>query len=78
MHKLLTAADFIFQDMTDQMTGKDIGNAFWDFTKTKFLDDNVHKIKVVDFIYDYVLHLDSESFESKYSISLSNIKKSKD
>lgn len=77
MHKLLNVADFIFEDMTDQMSGKDIGNLFWSFLKDKFLDDTTKKIKVVDFIYDYVLHLDNDYFKSKYDINLSAVKKSK-
>ena len=50
------------------MTGKDVGNAFWKFTKSKFLDDNVHKIKVVDFVYDYILKLDVDFYKKKYGI----------
>lgn len=59
------------------MTGKDVGNAFWKFTKSKFLDDNVHKIKVVDFVYDYILKLDVDFYKEKYGIQLQNVKKSK-
>ena len=59
------------------MTGKDVGNLFWNFTKSKFLDDNTKKIKVSDFVYVYILHLDPDFYKSKYDISLANIKKSK-
>ena len=65
MHKLLNVSDYIFQEMTDSMTGKDVGNAFWKFTKSKFLDDNVHKIKVADFVYDYILKLDVDFYKEK-------------
>ena len=51
------------------MTGKDVGNLFWNFTKSKFLDDNTKKIKVSDFVYDYILHLDPDFYKSKYDIS---------
>ena len=77
MHKLLTAADYIFEEMSDSMTGKDVGNLFWNFTKSKFLDDNTKKIKVVDFVYDYILKLDEKYYMEKYGVSLKNIKKSK-
>ena len=77
MHKLLTAADYIFEEMSDSMTGKEVGNLFWNFTKSKFLDDNTKKIKVSDFVYDYILHLDPDFYKSKDDISLANIKKSK-
>ena len=68
MHKLLNVSDYIFQEMTDSMTGKDVGNAFWKFTKSKFLDDNVHTIKAVDFVYDYILKLDVDFYKEKYGI----------
>lgn len=77
MHKLLNVADLIFEDMTDTFSGKDVGNLFWNYTKSKFLDDNTKKIKVVDFVYDYILKLDSKVYKDKYNISLSNVKKSK-
>ena len=47
MHKLLDVSSFIFEEMTDDFSDKQIGNEFWKFTKTKFLDDNTKKIKVV-------------------------------
>ena len=77
MHKLLDVSSFIFEEMTDDFSDKQIGNEFWKFTKTKFLDDNTKKIKVSDFVYDYILHLDPDFYKSKYDISLANIKKSK-
>ena len=78
MHKLLNAADFIFQEWTDTIDGKDVGNDFWRFTRSKLLDDNTRKIKVFDFVYDHILNLDPEFYEKKYGFSLTNIKKSKD
>ena len=77
MHKLLNASDFIFQEWTDTMLGKDIGNDFWKFCRSKFLDDNVTKIKVIDFVYDHILHLDNDFYKQKYDLNLRAIKKSK-
>ena len=77
MHKLLDVSSFIFEEMTDDFSDKQIGNEFWKFTKTKFLDDNTKKIKVVDFVYDYILKLDEKYYMEKYGVSLKNIKKSK-
>lgn len=62
MHKLLNVADFIFEEMTDSFSGKDIGNSFWVFVKSKILDDTTRKIKVVDFVYDYILKLDPDYY----------------
>ena len=44
MHKLVQAADILFQDMTDELSPKDIGNSFWMFVKSKLLDDTTKKI----------------------------------
>lgn len=77
MHKLLDVSDFIFQEWTDTMQGKDIGNDYWAFIRSKFLDDSVRKIKVVDFVYDHILHLDDDFYKKKYDVNLSAIKKSK-
>lgn len=41
------------------------------------MDDNTHKIKVVDFVYDYILHLDNGFYKQKYGINLEAVKKSK-
>lgn len=78
MHSLLEAADIIFQFMTDEMSDKEIGNSFWNYSKSKFLDDRVKKIKVTDFVYDYILHLNADDYKQKYNLNLAAIKKSKD
>lgn len=78
MHKLVQTADFIFQEMTDDFAPKDIGNAFWKYLKSKLLDDTTKKIRVRDFVYDWILKLDPESYREKYSINLEAVKKSKE
>lgn len=60
------------------MSGKDIGNDFWNYTRSQFLNDGIKKIKVVDFVYNHILKLDVDFYLKKYGISLSNIKKSKE
>ena len=77
MHKLLNVSDYIFQEMTDSMTGKDVGNAFWKFTKSKFLDDNTKKIKVSDYSREELFKIDVDVFNEKYSCKLQNVKKDK-
>ena len=78
MHKLVQAADILFQDMTDELSPKDIGNSFWTFVKSKLLDDTTKKIKVRDFVYDWILKLDSKVCKEKYDLNLEAIKKSKE
>lgn len=78
MHQLIEASDMIFQSWTNEVAGKDIGNDFWTFVRSQMLTDGVKKIKVFDFVYDHILHLDSEAFQKKFGVSLENIKKSKD
>ena len=70
MHKLVQAADTIFQDMTDEMLPKDVGNLFWQFAKSKILDDTTKKIKVRDFVYDWILKLDNDTYREKFNINL--------
>ena len=78
MHKLVQTADTIFQDMTDEMLPKDVGNLFWQFAKSKILDDTTKKIKVRDFVYDWILKLDNDTYREKFNINLEAIKKSKE
>ena len=78
MHKLVQTADTIFQDMTDEMLPKDVGNLFWQFAKSKILDDTTQKIKVRDFVYDWILKLDNDTYREKFNINLEAIKKSKE
>ena len=78
MHKLVQAADTIFQDMTDEMLPKDVGNLFWQFAKSKILDDTTKKIKVRDFVYDWILKLDNDTYREKFNINLEAIEKSKE
>lgn len=78
MHNLITTTDYIFQEMTDTMSDKDIGNDFWRFVKSKFLDDNQKKIKVFDYCYNVILNLDCEFYRKKYGVNIDNIKKTKE
>ena len=78
MHNLITTTDYIFQEMTDTMSDKDIGNDFWRFVKSKFLDDNQKKIKVFDYCYNVILNLDVEFYQKKYGVNIDNIKKTKE
>jgi len=78
MHKLVQIADFVFQDMTDELSPKDVGNAFWKFLKSKLLDDTTKKIRVRDFVYDWILKIDAKAFDEKYSMNLEAVKKSKE
>lgn len=78
MHKLVQAADFIFQEMIDEFAPKDIGNCFWSYVRSKLLDDTTKKIKVRDFVYDWILKLDPKLYDEKYQMNLEAIKKSKE
>lgn len=64
--------------MTDELSPKDIGNSFWTFVKSKILDDTTKKIKVRDFVYDWILKLDTEACKKRLDINLGSIKKSKE
>lgn len=78
MHNLLNIAGYLYSDFTDDYSDeKDLGREFWKYMKSKLLDDMTKKIKVSDFIYDKILHVDDKKFEETYECKLSNVKKSK-
>ena len=79
MHKLLNIAGYVYEELTDKFVDdKDLGREFWKYLKTKMLDDMTKKVKVSDFVYLQILELDSEQFDKKYDMKLSNVKKSKE
>lgn len=78
MQKVLETAARVYEDMTDQMTNPEIGREFWKYLKSRLLGGESRKIKVSDWVYDYVLRMDAADFERRYGPGLVNIKKSKD
>jgi len=79
MHKLLNIAGYVYEELTDKFVDdKDLGREFWKYLKSKMLDDMTKKVKVSDFVYLQILELDSEQFDKKYDMKLSNVKKSKE
>lgn len=64
--------------MTNELSPKDIGNSFWIFVKSKILDDTTKKIKVRDFVYNWILNLDAKTCKARLDINLESIKKSKE
>ena len=79
MHKLLNIAGYVYEELTDKFVDdKDLGREFWKYLKSKMLDDMTKKVKVSDFVYLQILELDSEQFDKKYDMKLSNDKKSKE
>ena len=79
MHKLLNIAGYVYEELTDKfIDDKDLGREFWKYLKSKMLDDMTKKVKVSDFVYLQILELDSEQFDKKYDMKLSNVKKSKE
>lgn len=79
MHKLLNVAGYVYEELTDKFVDdKDLGREFWKYLKSKMLDDMTKKVKVSDFVYLQILELDSDAFDKKYDVKLSNVKKSKE
>ena len=77
MHRLLDAASFLYEKLTQDNSEKDLANAFWKFSKRRFLIDVNQKTSMADFCENLIKMMDEESVMDQLGINLANIKKSK-
>jgi sulfur relay (sulfurtransferase) DsrC/TusE family protein len=77
LRKLTDVSSYIFEEMTDKMSEIDMAREFWKYLRSKFLDDMNQKVKVSDFVREFIKTLSEEDFNLKYKIKLGNIKKSR-
>lgn len=76
MNRLNLVATYVFEEMTSD--GEDVAKDFWKYLRGRMLGDVDQKVRVSEYVYDWILRLDTESFETKYPGSgLINIKKTK-
>ena len=78
LHRLLDVSSYIFEELTDDHSDRELGKSFWSYLRSKLLDDTTKRVSVSEFVYDQILALDEKAFEAKYDVKLSNIKKTKD
>ena len=63
--------------MTDDRTEMELARDFWKYLKTRLLDDMTRKIRISEFVTDYIRKIPTGKFDAKYGTRLSNVLKSK-
>ena len=77
LRKLTDVSSYIFEEMTDRMSEIDMAREFWKYLRSRFLDDMNQKVRVSDFVNEFIKKLSEEEFEAKYKVKLGNVKKSR-
>lgn len=77
MKRLVDVSSYVFEEMTSEKTENDLAKDFWKYLRSRLLDDMTKKVRISEFVRDYVLGLDETAFFSKYGQKISNVKKSK-
>lgn len=70
-------SSFVFEEMTERMSEIDMAREFWKYLRSRFLDDMSQKVRVSDFVVEFIRGLDEDAFEAKYKVKLGNVKKSR-
>lgn len=77
LQRLTTVSSYVFEEMTDDKTETELARDFWKYLRSRILDDMTRKIRVSEFVTDYVRSLSEKKFERKYGVKLANVKKSR-
>ena len=77
LKKLTDISSYIFEEMTEKMSEIDMAREFWKYLRSKFLDDMNQKVRVSDFVREFIRNLPEQEFNDKYKVKLENIKKTK-
>jgi len=77
LQRLATASSYVFEELTNDKTELDVAREFWAYLRSRLLDDMTQKVRVSEFVEERIRSLDPAAFEEKYSVSLSNVLKSR-
>ena len=77
LRRLTDVSSYLFEEMTERMSEIDMAREFWKYLRSRFLDDMNEKVRVSDFVAEFIRGLDEKEFSAKYKVSLGNVKKSK-
>lgn len=77
MNKLNSLATYVFEELTSRDSGIDLARDFWKYLRSRLLDDMNQKVRVSEYVYDYILKIDTDDFDRKYDVKLENVKKSR-
>ena len=77
LRKLTDVSSYIFEEMTDRMSEIDMAREFWKYLRGRFLDDMNQKVRVSDFVGEFIRNIPEKEFDEKYMTKIGNVKKSK-
>lgn len=77
LRKLTDLSSYVFEEMTSAMTEIDMAREFWKYLRSRFLDDMSEKVRVSDFVGEYIRKMPEAEFDAKYGVKLGNVKKSR-
>ena len=77
LQKLTTLSSYVFEEMTDDKTEMELARDFWKYLKARMLDDMTRKIRVSEFVIDYIRKIPIRQFDAKYKTKLTNVLKSR-
>lgn len=77
LQRLTTVSSYVFEEMTDDKTETELAREFWKYLRSRLLDDMTRKIRVSEFVTEYVRRIPEKKFEKKYGVKLRNVKKSR-
>jgi hypothetical protein len=77
LQKLTVVSSYVFEEMTDDKTETELARDFWKYLRTKILDDMTRKIRVSEFVEDYIRKIPAAEFDLKYGTKIGNVLKSR-
>lgn len=77
LRRLTTTSSYLFEEITSEKTELDLAKEFWQYLRSRLLDDMTQKVRVSEFVEEKIRNLDPDAFEKKYGQSLSNVLKSR-
>ena len=77
LQKLTAVSSYVFEEMTDDKTETELARDFWKYLRTKILDDMTRKIRVSEFVEDYIRRIPAAEFDLKYGVKIENVLKSR-
>ena len=77
LRRLTDVSSYIFEEMTERMSEIDMAREFWKYLRSRFLDDMNQKVRVSDFVGEFIRNIPEKEFDEKYMTKIGNVKKSK-
>lgn len=78
LRRLIDVSSYIFEEMTEKMSETDMSREFWKYLRSRLLDDMGQKVKVSDFVCEFVRKIPEEDFDRRWNTKIENVKKSRE